>query len=760
MNALPMGPDPKDEMTTPLVDAPTVAAEAAVPPIDAPEDTIEGPSAPMDSSILGATLMDGGCRFALWAPRATRVELALVNPDRTQRNHDMVRNPDGVWVVHVPGVEPEQLYGYRVEGPWDPDRGMRFNPAKLLLDPYARAITAGVDYSGPILDHTAESNYIPDPTDSSDSVPLSVVVRDTPAPTPLLRRRPLAESVVYEMHVAGYTRLHPEVPEHLRGTYAGLAYPAVIDHLVSLGVTAVELLPVHHFVSEPFIIRKGLSNYWGYNTLGFFAPHAAYCSVGTMGEQVEEFKHMVSALHEAGIEVILDVVYNHTGEGGHEGPTLSFRGIDHEGYYRLTQDLRNDYDVTGCGNSVDTSHPGVLNMVIDSLRYWVTEMGVDGFRFDLATTLIRDENHHVDQEHEFKRRVANDPVFDDIKMIAEPWDMGPYGYQVGAWGRGWSEWNDRYRGFMRDYWRGATQGVRELAARLSGSPDIFDNDGRPTSASINFITAHDGFTMRDLVTYDMKHNEDNGEQNHDGSDDNRSWNHGWEGETTDPTINALRRRQVRNMMATLLLSYGVPMITAGDEMGRTQRGNNNAYCQDSPLSWVHWDTREEWADVLETTKDILALRAEHPVLRRTHYRYHREVLSAAGLPTGRIDLTWMSGNGGQMGADDWNDPTRHHLGMYMSGREHAFLVWFHNGPDPVRVQLPQAEQWGLGYELVLDTASGRPEESLRYSPGAFVELPERSVSIMRVLLSGTDGADEQTGEIPLSRLKQVIGQQR
>ena len=717
-------------------------------------------SAPMDSSILGATLMDGGCRFALWAPRATRVELALVNADRSQTNVDLTMNPDGVWVVHVPGIGPMQRYGYRVHGEWAPEEGMRFNPAKLLLDPYAKAITAGVDYSGPISDHTEESNFLPDPRDSFASVPLSVVVEQTPPPTPMLRRRPLAESVIYEMHVKGYTRQHPDVPEHLRGTYAGLAYPAVIEHLVSLGVTAVELLPVHHFVSEPFVVHKGLSNYWGYNTLGFFAPHSAYCSVGTMGEQVQEFKDMVSALHEAGIEVLLDVVYNHTGEGGHEGPTLSFRGIDHAGYYRLTQDLRNDYDVTGCGNSVDTSHPGVLNLITDSLAYWVTEMGVDGFRFDLATTLIRDANHHVDQEHEFKRALANNPVFDDIKMIAEPWDMGPYGYQVGAWGRGWSEWNDRFRGFMRDYWRGATQGVRELATRLSGSPDIFDHDGRPTTSSINFITAHDGFTMRDLVTYDMKHNEANGEQNHDGSDDNRSWNHGWEGETTDPAINELRHRQVKNMMASLLLSYGVPMLTAGDEMGRTQEGNNNAYCQDSPISWVHWETREEWGDLLELTRALLKLRAENTVLRRTHYRYHREIMSTAGLPTGRIDLTWMSGNGGQMGSDDWNDPARHHLGMYMSGREAAFLVWFHNGPEPVTVQLPRAEQWGLGYELVLDTEQGPRETVERYAPGAFVQLPGRSVTVMRVMLAGQDGQDEATGEIPLSRLKQVIDSNR
>ncbi len=423
---------------------------------------------PADTSLLGAHVRDGGTLFGLWAPRATRVELALVAEDRSQTNHEMRLGADGVWTVHVRGVGPEQRYGYRVHGEWNPAAGARFNPAKLLLDPYARAITGGVDYHGPILDHTPESDYIPDGTDSFAAVPLSVVVGDISPPTPVARRRPLAESVIYELHVKGYTRLHPLVPEHLRGTYAGLAYPAVIEHLLDIGVTAVELLPVHQHVSEPFVVGRGLSNYWGYNTLGFFAPHSAYGSVGTLGQQVREFKEMVSALHAAGIEVILDVVYNHTGEGGHEGPTLSFRGLDHLGYYRLTDDQHNDYDVTGCGNSFDTSEPGVLRLVLDSLRYWVTEMGVDGFRFDLVSTLLRDERHHVDQNHPFKRAIRTDPVLSQVKLIAEPWDLGPYGYQVGAFGPGWSEWNDRFRNFVRDFWRGNTHGVAELALRLTG----------------------------------------------------------------------------------------------------------------------------------------------------------------------------------------------------------------------------------------------------------------------------------------------------
>ena len=684
--------------------------------------------APIDSSILGAQLRDGGCRFALWAPRATRVELALVAADRSQRNYDLTRNPDGVWEVFVEGVGAEQRYGYRVHGEWDPDKGQRFNPAKLLLDPYARAITAGVDYSGPILDHTPESNYVPDTRDSFEAVPLSVVVADTPPPRPIAERRPLDECVIYETHVRGYTRLHPAVPEHIRGTFAGLAYPAVIEHLTEMGFNTIELLPVHHFVSEPFIVGRGLTNYWGYNTLGFFAPHAAYCSVGTMGEQVAEFKNMVSALHDAGIEVILDVVYNHTGEGGHEGPTLSFRGIDHAGYYRLTNDLHNDYDVTGCGNSVDTSHPGVLSMVIDSLRYWVTEMGVDGFRFDLATTLIRDYDHHVDQNHDFKRLIAEDPVLSQVKMIAEPWDLGPYGYQVGAWGEGWSEWNDQFRNFFRDYWRGAIGGVQQLASRLAASGDIFEGRGRPATASVNFITAHDGFTMRDLVTYDIKHNDANGEGNRDGADDNRSWNCGWEGETADEGINSLRHRQVKNMMATLLLAQGIPMITAGDEMGRTQDGNNNAYCLDSPQSWVRWDTLEQWQDVAELTSTLLKARREHPVLRGSTYRFHREVLDDEGNGLGRPDLAWLDGWDGQMGDDDWHDRGRRHLGMYVSDIDSAFLIWFNAGAVGITVRTPW-RPFGTEFHVVATTAHRNELPPSPIGEGQEFWLPGRSVTL-------------------------------
>jgi glycogen debranching enzyme len=692
---------------------------------------------PEDTSALGAHIHDGGASFGLWAPRATRVELALVDEDRNQTNYDMNRDSDGVWTVFVHGVGVEQRYGFRVHGPWEPHAGARFNPAKLLVDPYARAITSGVDYAGPILDHTKESDYVPDTTDSSTAVPLSVVVADSPPPRQIARRRSLSESVIYELHVKGFTRLHPAVPEHLRGTYAGLAYPAVVQHLADLGVTAVELLPIHHFISEPFLVGRGLSNYWGYNTLCFFAPHSAYGSVGTLGQQVREFKEMVSALHDAGIEVILDVVYNHTGEGGHEGPTLCYRGIDHLGYYRLTDDKRNDYDVTGCGNSVDTSEPGVLRMVLDSLRYWVTEMGVDGFRFDLLTTLIRDERHHVDQDHAFKQAIQEDPVLSQIKIIAEPWDMGPYGYQVGAFGPGWSEWNDRFRNHVRDFWRGNTHGVGELAQRLTGSPDIFDHEGRAATASVNFVTAHDGFTLRDLVTYNVKHNGTNGESNRDGSDDNRSWNCGVEGETGDPAVNDLRHRQARNFMATLILAAGIPMITGGDELGRTQEGNNNAYCQDSHLSWVHWDTAESWSDLTDLARRLLQLRADHPVFRRASYRRGEFLLDAKGELQARRNIAWFGGHNAEMTEADWRDPTRRTLGMYLAeddpyrATDEAFLIWFHAGSDPIQVELPDAP-WANTYTVLAHTGGNGELPSEKITAGSTLQLPGRTVVVLQV----------------------------
>jgi len=685
---------------------------------------------PTIATKLGARLRDGGCEFGLWAPRATRVELALVGDNGDQVNHDMTID-NGLWQVFVPGIEASQRYGFRVHGAWDPNIGLRANPAKLLVDPYARAITAGVDYSGPIFDHTPDSDYDPDTRDDSAAVPLSVVVPDSPPPEPIAKRRPLTECVIYETHVKGMTASHPAVPEHLRGTYAGLAYPAVVQHLVDLGVNTVELLPIHHFASEPFLIRRGLSNYWGYNTLAFFAPHAAYCSVGTLGEQVREFKNMVTTLHRAGIEVILDVVYNHTCEGNHEGPTLSFRGIDHQGYYRLMPDLRNDYDVTGCGNSVDTAHEDVLRLVLDSLRYWVTQMGIDGFRFDLATTLIRDAQHNVDQNHPFKAALAADPIFDDIKLIAEPWDLGPYGYQVGRWGTDWSEWNDRFRGLVRDYWRGQVNGVEELATRLSGSSDLFDTSDRPITASINFVTAHDGFTMRDLVTYNSKRNDANGESNRDGTDDNKSWDCGIEGETDDPSVNALRHRQVRNMLATLILADGVPMITGGDECGRTQDGNNNAYCQSGPLSWMNWEDATAWADVTASAAAFIKARAANPLLRPDDFRYHQPVLDADGQPSGRYQLAWMNEYSGEMGDADWADPGRRTLGMYVADQSGAFLTWYHSGSCPLPVKMPP-QPWGTSFSVLATTADDGEIPAGPFAPGEVFTMPPRTVVLMQV----------------------------
>ncbi len=686
---------------------------------------------PDPSATLGAHPDGAGTQFSLWAPRATRVELVLVAADRSQRNIELTGRPDGVWTTYVPGVGHGNLYGYRVHGAWRPETGERFNPAKLLLDPYARAITGGVDYAGPIRDHTAEWNYLPDPTDSFLAVPLSVVIEPTPAPVPIAERRPLHESVVYELHVKGYTRLHPAVPEHRRGTYSGLTHPAVLEHLLASGVTAVELLPIHHFVSEPFVVGSGLANYWGYNTLGFFAPHEAYMSGRQTGSQVAEFKEMVSALHEAGIEVILDVVYNHTGEGGHEGPTLGFRGLDHGGYYRLTEDNRNDYDVTGCGNSVDTSQPGVQRMVLDSLRYWVTEMGVDGFRFDLATTLIRNHLHHVDQAHPLKQAMAADPVLAGIKLIAEPWDIGPYGYQVGQWGDRWGEWNDRYRNYLRDYWRGATHGVQELATRLSGSPDIYDHGGRSLSATVNYITSHDGFTMRDLVSYNRKHNEANKENNRDGTDDNHSWNCGAEGETDDAEVVALRHRQVRNLIGSLALSHGTPMITAGDEFGRTQLGNNNAYCQDGPISWVDWSEAQQWSDVSSFSSRLLALRAEHPLLRPETFLHRVEICDGDGTGLGRYDLAWLNGYSGEMQQGDWHDSGRQTLGMYVSDQQEAFITWLHAGHYPVEITLPGLP-WATGYRLLAHSGTDDelpgPQEPL--PPGTVLTVPPRTLLLM------------------------------
>jgi glycogen operon protein len=683
---------------------------------------------PDPASGLGAVVHADGTTFTLWAPDAERVELALIAEDGSQTNTDLSHSGE-YWAAFVPGVGHGQRYGYRVHGPFDPSHGLRFNSSKLVLDPYARAVDGELDFASPLIYDSSDG-------DSAGHVPVGVVVASSEPPPPISRPVPWAETMIYELHTKGFTKLHPDVPEHQRGTYAGLAHPSVINYLVELGITSVELLPIHHFLTEPAIAARGLKNYWGYNTLNYFAPHAPYSSSGSTGEQVAEFKAMVAAFHAAGIEVILDVVYNHTAEGGFDGPTLSFRGIDNRAYYRLSSG-GTMYDVTGTGNSVDTSHPQVRRLMMDSLRYWVEQMGVDGFRFDLAVTLIRNERHEVDHQHPFLAEVAADPVLGRVKLIAEPWDVGNFGYQVGNFGTPWSEWNGKFRDSVRDVWRTSSYGVQDLAYRLSGSSDLYGDDGRYPYASINFVTAHDGFTLRDLVSYDHKHNEENLEDNRDGTDDNRSWNCGIEGETDDPRVVALRKRQMANLMSTLVLSTGVPMITAGDECGRTQRGNNNAYCQDDETSWFDWTLPASWSDHLELTKKLLALRAKHPALRQWHYFEGRPVVEG-----GRKDLSWIAPHGGEMTEADWHDGGLRTLGMFLAGdalrgtdvegnlqTDNSFLLALNATADPREVRVPDAT-WAPAYEVVLDTSHSGVTE---VEATATVPLAPRCLVLLRAL---------------------------
>nr|WP_216853193.1 glycogen debranching protein GlgX [Phytoactinopolyspora halotolerans] len=698
---------------------------------------------------LGATYRDGATNFALWAPDAEQVELCFFDDGDDETRVPLLNRTFDVWHGRFPNVGPGQRYGYRVHGPWAPAKGLRFNPAKLLMDPYAKAIDGDyihVDPEGGPDD--------PDERDSAPFVPRSVVVGDDgfdwggDAPP----RVPWDNTVIYELHVRGYTMRHPDVPEEQRGTYAGLAHPAVLEHLTGLGVTAVELLPVHQFISESHLLTQGSANYWGYNTLGFFAPHADYSVSGTRGEQVTEFKSMVKAMHEVGLEVILDVVYNHTAEQGAGGPTLCFRGIDNWAYYLVDPDDPSRYlDYTGTGNTFNASHPHALRLVMDSLRYWVTEMHVDGFRFDLASALAR-SMHDVDMLGSFMTVIEQDPVLREVKLIAEPWDVGPGGYQVGEFPHLWTEWNDRFRGTVRDHWRGMAGGVHDLAFRLSGSSDLYADDGRRPFASINFVTAHDGFTLRDLVSYNEKHNDANGEENRDGTDDNRSWNHGVEGVEGDPdagpvpaSVTRLRHRQLRNFMTTLLLSTGVPMMTAGDEMGRTQFGNNNAYCQDNETTWVDWSLRDEFADVHGLVQRLLALRAEHPVFRQRRFFEGRPI-----EPGGRKDVGWFAPTGEEMDDADWHDENRCTLGMFLSGDgirsrgEHgeriiddSFLLWLHSGAEDIDVVLPGLP-WASRYDVVVDTTddgSGHDATTTAgtttYPAGATVTLRSRSCLLLR-----------------------------
>jgi glycogen operon protein len=732
-----------------LVPAPATAPEARTP-LELPAGT---PPWPGSWQPLGARFHTGpdgrpGTNFALWAAGAEAVEVCLFDDEGHETRLPLTEQTFQVWHGHVPGVLPGQRYGFRVHGRWDPWTGARWNPAKLLLDPYARAVDGLFTLDDAVYGHVRGwpeqdvADTVRDNRDSAPYVPKAVVVHDDDDWGDDRRpKTPWADTVLYELHVRGFTMRHPEIPPELRGTYAGLAHPAAVEHLTRLGVTAVELLPVHHFVSEEHLQRAGRRNYWGYNSIAFFAPHSGYSASGSRGQQVGEFKRMVRALHAAGIEVILDVVYNHTGEGGTGGPTLSLRGIDNAAYYRLQPHNRRAYaDFTGCGNTLDATQQPALRLITDSLRYWVTEMGVDGFRFDLAAALARGP-YDVDVRAPFMAAVSQDPVLSRVKLIAEPWDVGPGGYQVGAFPPLWTEWNDRYRDAVRDFWRGARRDVRDLGYRLSGSSDLYQLGGRRPYASVNYVTAHDGFTLRDLVSYNEKHNEANGEENRDGSNDNRSWNCGVEGETGDPAVNALRRRQLRNLLATLLLSTGVPMLVAGDEAGRTQGGNNNAYCQDNETGWVDWSLleRPEWRALCELTSRLIRLRREHPVLRQRAF-----FSGQPSHPGGLRDLTWFTPHGKEMTEADWFAPTQT-LGMFLSGREmserdplgreytdDSFLLVLHAAEEATAFTLP-GEPWSDGYELLVDTGREEPGEGApeRFPGGATIGLSGRSLLLLR-----------------------------
>ncbi|MDI5961905.1 glycogen debranching protein GlgX [Streptantibioticus silvisoli] len=662
---------------------------------------------------LGAEYDGAGTNFALFSEVAQNVELCLIDDDGGEERVALPEVDGSIWHGYLPGVGPGQRYGYRVHGPYAPANGQRCNPAKLLLDPYAKAVDGQIDGHPSLSGHRAGEPDLPDDSDSLGHGMLGVVTDarsfdwgdDRPP------RHPYHESVIYEAHVKGMTQRHPQVPDQLRGTYAGMAHPAVIAHLVELGVTTVELMPVHQFTQDGFLTDRGVSNYWGYNTIGYFAPHNAYAAGGSRGQQVDEFKSMVKAMHAAGLEVILDVVYNHTAEGNDQGPTLSFRGIDNQAYYRLVDDdPRHYFDTTGTGNSLLMRHPNVLQMIMDSLRYWVTEMHVDGFRFDLAATLLR-QFHEVDRLSAFLDIVQQDPVIGRVKLIAEPWDIGEDGYQVGNFPALWSEWNGRYRDTVRAFWRGDEATLGELASRIAGSPDLYQHDSRRPRASINFVTAHDGFTLRDLVSYAERHNEANGENGEDGESDNRSFNCGAEGPTDDPDVNTLRLRQQRNILATLLLSQGVPMIAHGDETGRTQGGNNNVYCQDNETAWMDWDLDDDQRHLNDFAAGLLRLRRAHPVLRRRRF-----LLGPSDtLPVERADIAWLRPDAQLMQDEDWQRNDAHALTVHLGGdsdteraeREPApddsFLLLFNAHHEPVEFRLPSAAL-GREWNTVLDTA--------------------------------------------------------
>jgi isoamylase len=691
---------------------------------------------------LGPTWDGSGTNFVLFTENAERVELCLFDDDGHETRVELPEHTAFNWHCYLPGVGPGQRYGYRVHGQYEPEHGHRFNPAKLLLDPYAKAIDGSVDWRAanvlPYVPDGTEADLVPDGEDDAAAMPRCVVVDPSfDWESDVRLETPWHETVIYETHVKGFTMRHPDIRDELRGTYAGLASEPAVAYLQSLGVTAVELLPVHHIVPESFLVDRGLTNYWGYSSIGYLCPHGGYSATGSRGEQVAEFKGLVKALHRAGIEVILDVVYNHTAEGNHLGPMLAFKGIDNASYYRLVPgDERHYMDFTGTGNSLNPVHPSVLRLIMDSLRYFVLECHVDGFRFDLASALAR-ELYDVDRLSAFFDVIHQDPILSQVKLIAEPWDVGPGGYQVGNFPILWSEWNDRYRDTMRDFWRGEG-GVAEFASRFTGSSDLYASDGRRPFASINFVTAHDGFTLADLVSYNDKHNEANGEGNRDGTDNNRSWNCGVEGPTDDPAILALRARQQRNFLTTLLLSQGVPMVVAGDERGRSQGGNNNAWCQDNEIGWLDWELDESREQLLEFVRRLMVFRKAHPTFRR------RSFLTGSGSRTGLPDVWWFRPDGRKMTQRDWPRADARTIGVFLNGDEmpaetphgepagdDSFLLLFNAYSEPISFKLP-VRRFGARWKLELTTAEPHLDEDDRsYGAREEVVVEARSVVVLR-----------------------------
>jgi glycogen operon protein len=691
---------------------------------------------------LGAAYDGFGTNFSLFSEVADRVELCLFDDDGTEHRQALDEVDASCHHVYLPGIVPGQRYGFRAHGQWEPSAGLRCNPAKLLLDPYAKAVEGQVSWDPAAFGYVFGSGgTVPETSDSAPFVPKSVVINpffdwanDRPPNTPL------HETVIYELHVKGATATHPEIPPDQRGTYAALASPPIIDHLLSLGVTSVELMPVHQFIHDHHLHQRRLRNYWGYNSIAYLAPHNEYSASGHLGQQVQEFKQLVKALHEAGIEVILDVVYNHTAEGNHLGPLLSMRGIDNPAYYRLVEgDLQHYKDYTGTGNSMNMRHPHVLQLIMDSLRYWVTDVHVDGFRFDLAAALAR-ELHDVDRLSSFFDLIQQDPVVSQVKLIAEPWDVGEGGYQVGNFPPLWSEWNGKYRDHVRDYWRGSGGKLGEFAFRFTGSSDLYGSTGRRPFASINFVTCHDGFTLTDLVSYSEKHNEANGEDNRDGESHNRSWNCGVEGPTDDPGISRLRRRQRRNLLTSLFLSQGAPMLLAGDELGRTQHGNNNAYCQDNELSWIDWSSVDD--DLLHFARRLIAFRREHPVFRRRRFFEGRPPLG-----DDLADIAWFKPSGDPMSPDDWNDGMARSLAVLLNGEaihsrgpkgerivDDTFCVLFNAHHAAVTFTLPD-QTWAERWQVVIDTAAeGKatmPSRGRRADAKGRIRGAGRSVVVLR-----------------------------